>query len=284
MFGYQIGYSDIINVLLIVLTVAGVIALVYLIRLLHSTRKVMDTTNDTVKEAQTTIREVRDTTVPILEKASVTVDAANAELLRLDALIGAVEEAGTKAISTVGAATELAQKPVDLLNSVTNKLRRGWKERQASAQDTKISRDAENKAAQDVEVPSSSDSVADEPGKTDAVRWADLIPDLVASDEVNEPEPVPVPAPVPEPEPAPVPEPEPAPAPEPEPAPASEPAAPEPVAPVPAPAPEPAAPAPAPAPEPVPAPAPAPIPVAAPAPAPGFAQPAGPADAVDFSI
>ena len=138
MFNYEIfSYENIIHVLLAVLAVVGVIALIYLIRLLHSTRKTMDSANTMVKEAETTIKEVRETTVPIIEKANVSVDAVNAELLRLDALIGAVEEAGTKAISTVGAATELAQKPVDLLNNVTDKLRRGWKERKAESDDAK---------------------------------------------------------------------------------------------------------------------------------------------------
>jgi len=179
------SYENVIHVLLALLALAGVVALVFLTRLLHSTRKTMDTANDTVKEAQTTIKEVRETTVPILEKASVSVDAVNAELLRLDALIGSVEEAGTKAISTVGAATELAQKPVDLLNSMTDKLRRGWKERKASAEDVKV--------ASGVNV---AEPVAVEP-------------EPVAVEPEPEPEPV---APAPEPESEPV-----APAPEPEP-------------------------------------------------------------------
>ena len=62
-----------------------------------------------VRGIQTAVEDVRVRLVPLLEKADVTVDAANAELLRLDAIVTQAEEVGD-AVST---ASDFIRSPVN---------------------------------------------------------------------------------------------------------------------------------------------------------------------------
>ncbi|MCL2324040.1 MAG: hypothetical protein FWC48_00465 [Actinomycetia bacterium] len=147
------SYENVIHVLLTLLVLAGLVALILVIRLLSYGRKTLDRTNDTVKDAQTAIEEVRGKAVKVLDKADVAVDAVNADLLRLDMVLGSVEEVSTKALSTVGVARELVQKPSNLLNSVTEKLRWRFKERRAaSLERAHVARAPEHPALEGVNV------------------------------------------------------------------------------------------------------------------------------------
>ncbi|MDY0340713.1 MAG: hypothetical protein RBS17_05840 [Coriobacteriia bacterium] len=47
-----------------------------------------------VRELLTTVEEIRVRLVPLLDKADITIDAANAELLRLDAIVTQAEDVG----------------------------------------------------------------------------------------------------------------------------------------------------------------------------------------------
>lgn len=62
-----------------------------------------------VRDVQAAVEEVRARLVPLLDKADVTVDAANAELLRLDAIVSQAEDV-TGAVSTAG---EFIRSPVN---------------------------------------------------------------------------------------------------------------------------------------------------------------------------
>ena len=62
-----------------------------------------------VKDLQVAVADVRSRLVPLLEKADVTVDAVNAELLRLDAIVTQAEGVG-EAVST---ASEFIRSPVN---------------------------------------------------------------------------------------------------------------------------------------------------------------------------
>jgi predicted PurR-regulated permease PerM len=83
---------DIAGALGITLTVIAIvlaIAALYAVRvLITSIRTLMDTAED-----------IRTRLVPLLDKADVTIDAVNAELLRLDAIVTQAEEVGD-AVST----------------------------------------------------------------------------------------------------------------------------------------------------------------------------------------
>jgi len=62
-----------------------------------------------VRSIETAVEDVRVRLVPLLEKADVTIDAANAELLRLDAIVTQAEEVGD-AVST---ASDFIRSPVN---------------------------------------------------------------------------------------------------------------------------------------------------------------------------
>lgn len=88
-----------IQVLVLVLAVVGIVAAVGLIR--------------TVREARELIAQTRERLVPLLDKADVTVDAVNAEILRVDGIVSQVEEVSGTVSSTTRAATDLIRSPVD---------------------------------------------------------------------------------------------------------------------------------------------------------------------------
>jgi hypothetical protein len=62
-----------------------------------------------VRDVQAAVEDVRVRLIPLLEKADVTIDAANVELLRLDAIVSQAEGV-TDAVST---ASEFIRSPVN---------------------------------------------------------------------------------------------------------------------------------------------------------------------------
>lgn len=84
-----------LTVITIVLALAALYAVWVLVR---STNRLMDT-----------VDEVRVRLVPLIEKADVTLDAVNAELLRIDGIVSQAEEVGD-AVST---ATGFIRSPVN---------------------------------------------------------------------------------------------------------------------------------------------------------------------------
>lgn len=74
-----------LTVVALVLCVAAIYAVVIIVR--------------AVREVRAAVEDVRARLVPLLEKADITIDAANAELLRLDAIVTQAEGVG-EAVST----------------------------------------------------------------------------------------------------------------------------------------------------------------------------------------
>ncbi len=107
--------DTILSVLLVVLAVAGIYMVLLMVR--------------TLKEASTFMSETRERLTPLLEKADVTVDAINAELLRLDGIVTQVEEVSGTVSSTTRVATELMRSPVNKAAEVGSKLIRTFRTR-----------------------------------------------------------------------------------------------------------------------------------------------------------
>jgi uncharacterized protein YoxC len=84
-----------LTIIAIVLALLGIYAVVVLIRL--------------VAEVRTAVSEIRVRIVPLLDKADVTVDAINVELLRLDGIVTQAENVGD-AVST---ASDFIRSPVN---------------------------------------------------------------------------------------------------------------------------------------------------------------------------
>jgi uncharacterized protein YoxC len=77
--------------------------------------------------------------VPLLDKADVTVDAMNAELLRIDQIVTRVEEVTDRVSDTSRAVQEVANAPAEMVNDLADRVRRAWKTRkQPRPQETDV--------------------------------------------------------------------------------------------------------------------------------------------------
>ena len=87
-----------------------------------------------IVEAVKTLRSVRRlsddmhaTLVPLLEKADVTVDAMNAELLRIDGIVTQIEDVSDRVSTTTNAVQEAVHGPLTAASNAGMKLRRLFK-------------------------------------------------------------------------------------------------------------------------------------------------------------
>lgn len=78
-----------------------------------------------VKELREAVEDVRSRLVPLLDKADVTLDAANAELLRLDGLVSQVENVG----DVMSSAGEFIRSPVSAAAGGLARIARSFKKR-----------------------------------------------------------------------------------------------------------------------------------------------------------
>jgi hypothetical protein len=90
--------------------------------------------------------------VPLLDKADVTVDAMNAELLRIDQIVTRVEEVTDRVNSTSRTVQEVANAPGEIVNDLADRVRRAWKTRKQPSHEPA-----------DVAVPDEPESEAQEP-------------------------------------------------------------------------------------------------------------------------
>ena len=117
------------------LMLAGVFVLFALFGALRKLSYLLESSTETMAEAERTVSELRGSVVPILDKVDVSVDALNAQLLRLDGILSSFETATQKVTHTSEAVSGIVSTPVDLVSGFTDKLRRGWKTRRAEAED-----------------------------------------------------------------------------------------------------------------------------------------------------
>lgn len=111
----------------IILCGFGVWAVIELARTARSLRRSAD---------ETTAR-----LLPLLEKSDVTVDAINAELLRIDSVITQFEQAGAKVSHASGTISEIVTTPAEIVSDVAGRVRRAWKDRKRAAEYAKASGD-----------------------------------------------------------------------------------------------------------------------------------------------
>ena len=72
--------------------------------------------------------------VPLLEKADVTVDATNAELLRIDQILTRFEEVTDRVSSTTRTVQEVANAPGEIVNDLADRVRKAWRSRKQHQQ------------------------------------------------------------------------------------------------------------------------------------------------------
>ena len=76
----------------------------------------------TLRDVQTTLVDVRERVVPLLDKVDITVDALNAELLRVDGIVTDIEEVS----GAVSSATDIIRTPVDALAGLGGRIARSF--------------------------------------------------------------------------------------------------------------------------------------------------------------
>jgi uncharacterized protein YoxC len=108
-----VDVSDALGIALTVLTIVLVIAGLYAIRTLLKA----------VGRLLAAVEDIRSRLVPLLDKADVTVDAVNAELLRVDAIVTQAEEVG-EAVST---ASGIIRSPINSVASGVARLVRSFR-------------------------------------------------------------------------------------------------------------------------------------------------------------
>jgi len=96
--------ETLLTILAIVLAGAGIYAVAVFVR--------------TLRQFQETMTEVRGTAVPLLEKVDVTVDALNAEILRVDGIMTDIEGVS----GAVSSATDIIRTPVGLVTEIGSRL------------------------------------------------------------------------------------------------------------------------------------------------------------------
>lgn len=134
----------------VLLCIAGIWAAVELARTARDARREMSETNARL--------------IPLMEKADVTVDAVNAELLRIDAIITQFEQAGARVSHASDTISDIVTTPAGLVSEVAGRMRKAFKERKHTAGESASKADsppAEEHKTQSGAVPGASDGGTD---------------------------------------------------------------------------------------------------------------------------
>ena len=122
---------NLITILLAVLIVVGIIVLIALIRTLSHVNELTDSLARTSEETSKTMSEIRDAALPIVSKAEVTIDALNAEMLRVDGIITSLEQTSEKVANASDTVTGLMNAPVEIVSGVTDRVLSMWRQKKA---------------------------------------------------------------------------------------------------------------------------------------------------------
>ncbi|WP_165062789.1 DUF948 domain-containing protein [Adlercreutzia sp. ZJ154] len=127
---------DILNMILpIVYIVVGVALIWFVVELALTIRKTRSTVEDMQKQIEPTLANVEQLTSdakPLVERVSLTVDAANLEIMRVDEILQDVSSITGTASKTVTAVDNVTSAPLDLVSSFTNKVRDKFAPKRAS--------------------------------------------------------------------------------------------------------------------------------------------------------
>jgi len=77
----------------------------------------------TARSARRFADETRERLSPLLDKVDITVDAVNAELLRIDAILTQFEEVSDRVSSTTSAVHDAVNAPIDAVTAVSSGVR-----------------------------------------------------------------------------------------------------------------------------------------------------------------
>lgn len=177
-------------VLPIVYIIVGVALVWFVVELALTIRRTRTTVSSVHEQIEPTLDHVNTITKsiepvaakvdPLMDRVSLTVDAANLEIMRVDQIledVGQMTGTVTKTLDTVDSVTSL---PLDAVNSVTSKLRSIFKKPQASEQSQDLGRE---KAADGAARPQSQPAKPDTPLNRHVEQAADQMKQVQADAE-----------------------------------------------------------------------------------------------------
>lgn len=127
---------DIINMILpIVYIVVGAALVWFIVELVLTIRRTRSMVDDVQKQIEPTLDNVQQLTEdakPLVERVSLTVDAANLEIMRVDEILQDVNQITGTVTRAVDTVDNVANAPMDLVNSLTRKVRNKLGGKQAS--------------------------------------------------------------------------------------------------------------------------------------------------------
>lgn len=135
--------SEFTNIALpIVYVLVGVALVWFVVELIITVRRTRKTVEDVQKQVEPTLAHVERITAslepvaakadPLIERVSLTVDAANLEIMRVDQILEDVNEITDTISSAANAVDTVTNAPMELVNSVTSRVRGTFKSRRAS--------------------------------------------------------------------------------------------------------------------------------------------------------
>ena len=136
-------FFEIVNLVLpVVYVVVGIALIWFVVELVVTVRKTRETVTSVQKQIEPTLEHVEKITAslepvcdkvdPLIDRVSLTVDAANLEVMRLDQILEDVSDITSSASSAVNAVDTVTNAPIELVNSVTKKVRHAFKPKKAS--------------------------------------------------------------------------------------------------------------------------------------------------------
>lgn len=142
-------FGEILNIALpIVYIVVGVALVWFVIELALTFRKTRQTVTEVQKQLKPTLDHVETITAelapvsakidPLVDRASLTVDAANLEIMRVDQILEDVTQITDSVTKTMDTVDSVTSAPLDLVNSVTEKVRARFKPRAASDESVRL--------------------------------------------------------------------------------------------------------------------------------------------------
>lgn len=127
---------DVINMILpIVYIVVGVALIWFVVELILTIRRARGMADEVQKQIEPTLDNVQQLTEdvkPLVERVSLTVDAANLEIMRVDEILQDVNQITGTVTRAVDTVDNVANAPMDLVNSLTRKVRNKLGGKQAS--------------------------------------------------------------------------------------------------------------------------------------------------------
>jgi hypothetical protein len=150
----------------------------------------------TARSARTLSDDLDERLVPLLDKADVTVDALNAELLRIDAIVTRIEEITDSVENTTRTVQGVANAPGEIVTDLADRVRRAWKRRQAEAQAASAAREAgapsegagapSSEGASAAQAGGEGESDGSTPGDDSSEPTVRLVPDLADTPTVTD--------------------------------------------------------------------------------------------------